>query len=649
MTTTATKKSLPDMVWTYDQYSDPSFAKRIIAQHLDHGYVILELADLEDGIEVPARLALLNIVFWGPFFKYNIHPEKKNFLRIESLAAADISSVYSLVYEQLLDTYPEMDNMEFVQAIFDNLDDLEALIVLHMAEYMPTVDNLAFAQIMDHPIVKQINSFSFNDDEGTKVAEAKIKTVSEQFINVLKDPNKIVGNPILPLMLARVLKPNQVPQLLLTYGGRSDIDDRIMHHIIRSSSFEGLHGVEDYAVESLAAAKAIFYHQGTVSDVSYGGRKVSLSTSRLEKIHTDDCGAHQTIQFTIPAKFKDNFIQKIIQEDDGRYVVLTKKNIDQYVNRPIQMLSPLACRHKDGICEFCAGYGKFRLHKYLPPEIHIGIFAATMYMSSVEQKILSAKHIIKTNSLVYALPDESHKFFMVKNNEVFFTPESARQCSKWKMTVNLDFMGQVNDIMGRVMPNPNHFSKLEYITLSNEDGNSVAIPLLFDQFTPFLTNEMLHHFKSVYKKWEIKDTTITIPLAGFNTKFPVFKCQVVNDDMIAYSNKLLSFLSSSMVDYTNCSEILRDFTNIVFQKIDIPVFYLELILKAFMIKAPDVYEPGDMQPDGTAYFGNMESVISNSTITEALAFEDQKNRFLSVMFTLLAKPLGLYAPLFGMI
>ena len=634
--------------WSYDQYSQPDFPKQIMVQSLDRNYCIVELADHPEGVEVPARLALLNIVFWGPLFKFNVRPKLADFKRIEKLAATDCASIYSGIYENLLDTYPDMDNMEFVRAIFDNIDDLEALILRYMPAYQPIIDALAFAHVMDDPAIKKLNSFELKDEEGTKVAEAKIKAISAEFLDMLGNPKTLEENPLLPLMQAKVLKANQLPQLLLTYGGRSDINDIIMRHVIRPSSFSGLESVEDYAVESLAAAKSIFYHQGTVSDISYGGRKVSLSTARLEHIHLDDCDAHETIKFTIPSQYKHNFIQKIIVED-GKFVVLTKKNIDQYVDRIIDMLSPLACRHRDGVCEYCAGYGKFRLHKYLPPDIHIGILAATIYMSMVEQKILSAKHIIKTTSLLYALPNDAKRFFCVKNNEVFFLPESAKEISKWKMTINLDFMGQINDIVGRVMPNPSHFSKVGYIELTNETGVTIPVPLLFDAFTPFLALEMLHHIKSVYKQWEVKDTTLTIPLAGFDPKFPVFKCEVVNDDMIAYANSLLSFLSSQMVNYTNCSEILRDFSNIVFRKIDIPVFYLELILKAFMIKAPDVYEPGIMQPDGSAYFGNMESVISNSTITEALAFEDQKNRFLSAMYTLLAKPVGLYAPLFGLI
>ena len=222
----------------------------IMSQHLDRNHVLLEFDDYRDGVKMPARLALLNVVFWRPFFQFDVRPKVKNFLKIEKMASSDVSAVYTAIYEQLLDEFPNVDNMEFVQAIFDNLDDLEALIVKWMPQYQPTVDNLAFAHIMSDPKVQDLNSFKFNDADGTKIAEAKIKAVSKEFIEMLGNPESFENNPILPLMQANVLKANQLPQLLLTYGGRSDINDTIMHHVIRASSFSGLEDVDDYAVES---------------------------------------------------------------------------------------------------------------------------------------------------------------------------------------------------------------------------------------------------------------------------------------------------------------------------------------------------------------------------------------------------------------
>jgi len=65
-------------------------------------------------------------------------------------------------------------------------------------------------------------------------------------------------------MIADTLKKNQIPQMLLKYGPRSDVDDTMCRHIINESSFSGNKSVADFAVESLSAKKSAYFNKSVI-------------------------------------------------------------------------------------------------------------------------------------------------------------------------------------------------------------------------------------------------------------------------------------------------------------------------------------------------------------------------------------------------
>lgn len=134
------------------------------------------------------------------------------------------------------------------------------------------------------------------------------------------------------------------------------------------------------------------------ADAGYLGKKLMALLQMVEVDDPDsDCGTKNLIPITIKKINKDNLLYTYI-EDGGQLIMLTKDNINSYMNKKVRMRSPMSCIN-DKICSRCAS----KLF-YLLNVKHAGLFGVQISHADLNLA-LKAKH----NSLInlYTLnPDE---------------------------------------------------------------------------------------------------------------------------------------------------------------------------------------------------------------------------------------------------
>lgn len=100
-----------------------------------------------------------------------------------------------------------------------------------------------------------------------------------------------------------------------------------------------------------------------------------------------------------------------------KYYILDPKNVD-LIGKTIYLKTPITCTHPrraDGyICSAC--YGK--LMASLNRDLHIGRVAAADSADQMEQKLLSAKHALKTDTAPVEFPEIFYKFFDLGNGRI---------------------------------------------------------------------------------------------------------------------------------------------------------------------------------------------------------------------------------------
>ena len=615
----------------------------------DHGYKDVIFVD-NVMVRVPTRMLLLNILFWEPNMSFGLLPTSRYFFNIKSITADSIGSIQSVLYRKAIHAkrLRKIPYMKIVMKYLENVDRLSNFIQTHMGNYIPSIDALALARLIMNEPIKAMADYEFDDRLGTKVAELKLKAMSKELIERLKDPN-LPNNCLYPYMLAGTLKNNQVPQFLIAPGPRSDVDDTVKKHIISRPFFYGLKTPEDFAIESLAAKKSIYFSRDAIRQSQYSGRKMRLACAELKTIYPGSCGSPGWMPYVIPEEHADNYIDRMVIDDKGDRVVLDQQNISKFVGHPIKLISQFACRHTDGLCEHCAGYGEDMLIKYEPPEIHIGLLSSSKLSSVVSQKILSAKHLIATSSMIYNLPESAQKYLYRVEDAIFWKTEIQKYVDKMSFRVPNDSINQLSDLNLDVLPSAETYSKIPFIDIIKDDEVIDKIYLEADVFVPYFSAQMLEHLHNTYRSIKIDDDYTTFTLKGFDLTQPFMKFVVMNDDMITYTKRVYGFLGSRMINYTSVADCMRDFSMVVYQKSSLNSFFLETVIRSHLIASENDYRIPVVTDFNHVKFGNLADVISETSVAGKLAFENLKQYLTSPSTPLMLRKRGLFAPYFGMI
>ena len=353
--------------------------------------------------------------------------------------------------------------------------------------------------------------------------------------------------------------------------------------------------------------------------------------------------------YVISEEVADNYIDRIVIDDKNNRVILDKQNIDKFVGKPIKLVSQFACRHTDGICEHCAGYGEDMLIKYMPPDIHIGLLSSSKVSSVVSQKILSAKHLVSTSSKLYTLPESATKYMFKVEDAIFWNTDAAKYFDSVKFRVPSDSINQLSDLNLDSLPNAESYSKIPFIEIVKDDEVIDRICLEADVFIPYFSTQMLEHMHQHYRSMKVDDEYVTFSMAGFDIKQPFMKFVILNDDMITYTKRVYGFLGSRMINYTSVQDCMRDFSTVVYQKSSINSFFIESVVRSHMIASETDFRIPVVTDFANVRFGNLADVISETSVSGKLAFENLKQYLTAPSTPLLLRKRGLFAPYFGMI
>lgn len=635
-------------LFTPEQLSNWDVINSIAHEDAD---VDIQLA--ETVITLPVQLAIYNGFLFDVWLKFGqpitldrvYFPDrtvdKKTGAITYSFTSDTVFSRLEDIYNELILKYNVEPYMNVVAAVFKCINRFSMFADVHTREFQSTLDMISMAELCVQKPVKDIISRKLDDSHGTKYAEKQFEQMTNDLMSLLANPTALEKNPLLPFMLTKLLKRNQVPQMFGAYGTRSDITDEMKKHAISESAVSGLLSIDDYAIESLSARKAAFFNNAVIQRAQYFARRVRLGASKQSKLYRGWCGSTTTIPFTIKSKFKKNFIGKFVKVDDTtrhllkdrmwpQYpeddsVELTKENIDLFVDREIQMWSPFGCRYTDGVCEHCAGCMHQKLHAYIPEDIWLGVFLATFVVSSVTQKILSAKHLIKTSSKEFVLPELATKYIEKSGDALLFNKNAARSIKANKIYLRLEqsaFLGPLNDLSRDILPRGVSFSNTERIGLVNEAGHVFDVIELSDGATMlYLSEYAIHYLHKIFKNLRVDKDYVDIPMDTFDFSKALLKYTAVNDDMVSFVNRVDAFVMKDVRDFTNITECLSRFSSIIYEKTDVHIFPVEMMLRGYLASEDSLDIPVITDPRARVRFVGLGEVISNTALSTKLSFQ----------------------------
>lgn len=601
--------STPDIVESFKNIEDIS------------GPCILELADGE--VELPIRHAIVHLIYWRTLHKFGIKIHKRHIVFTSGCCSDNIISQFqSMAYKEIVELYPNKKN-EVLLELFKTVNLNNQFIFNHLQSWVGSMDIFSLLDLTEAKPIKEIIDVGIDNDTPTDIVEKKLLDANMNLYATLsKKKATIPNNILLPYIQSSMINKDQLAQVFISLGVRTDIDDMIVTYPISASYLHGLRDIKDYFVDSLASKKAHFYNSVAVRDSQYFSRKQHLLTSSIIKIYPGNCNTTVTVSFELTSDNYRSLLGKNIRTDDGREVQLSKDNILEYVGTKINMYSPGTCKYQDGYCEHCGG----RMSTYLPAELNVGILSATIVVKDITQLILSSKHFSKTNSIVYKLPEEASKYFVRRNNEMYWRREHKNMIKDISVGFLLRDMCHINDLtlldIDDASINEEKFSKPSFMMIRQEGKDDIELQLTVGGVTPFLASETLFYMKDRINELVTDETMVWIPLDRFNIQLPVFRSVVSNNSMMAYMKKAAAFLQTDIGRYTSYNAALKDFTDIIFSKINhVNIIHIESMLKAYMVTSSLNYDvPVVTDPDNVLFQINPR-IVKNRTVSGELAFQ----------------------------
>lgn len=568
--------------------------------------------------KMKTNVGLFNFILWEIFVYFYIIPTKEDIYNIKNIKKDTASSLYTNIYYKLF----EKDNYIFVlERLWNNINYINKFISLYLPAYNSTLCAIDIANTVNHPEMQKIIAQIPDEKIGMGNAEKILRSLTDQTISKILDGT--IPSELKKFLETDSLNIQQVGQMLIAFGPRDDIDGEIPRYVIQNSCFSGLQSVEDFATESLSVKKSMFFNKTSIEEAGVFGKHFRIVGESQISLYSGSCGNTHTSTITIKPSWKKGFIDRIIIDNDIR-VKLTESNINNYINKPVNMINPINCNHQYGICEECAGYGDPGvLRKFIIPGTIIGTVSSSQLSQFIMQFILSNKHLNKTDSFVYNLNYDSSQFFEKRSGNVYWKPGLETLIRSLSMKIPINKIGNINDLLMEIKA-PDSWSSINEIVLVDTTTNETKYTLTVKDsvIIPFLSVYILSYMKKVYNDIIItEDDHIIIPLNLYNFSKPLLKYNIMNQDMRAYVKKARSFFNSEISKMTEI-DVLEAAYELIYSKTTLPSYFIDVVLKAYRVER---YEK-----DGKLKlkFANTASLLDRRDITSKLRHE-KMNAWLS--------------------
>ena len=557
---------------------------------------------------------ILNIILWRILASLRLPITEEDYIEFTNLTESTLSECHTKMYYKCL--LPNIDERKVYGLFHESISIFYNFTHEYCWEYATGISLTEMYDLYEKEDIQEIITLDIDNPYDTKLIERTIDNKREQFIDLVvnKYPESCIG----PYLVTDTLNKNQIAQLFIAYGPRSDINDKITGKPVLHGTLSGLRNIEEFAVEGLASKKAAIFNRTSVSLASYNSRQGHLTTCEIYSIQQIPCSNNETVRQFIPKGKEKRFIGKYIVED-GKDVLITPFNMKDYSDKFVDMVSVIHCRYPNGLCKRCIG----QMADFISSSLHLGLATGSEVFSEIVQKILSSKHTVKTNTINYTLDNIASRWFTKVNNDFFLKPIDET----WKIafpissvTVFMNFNKW--EEMKEHIENESEASHLkEVLIMDNNDNVIEMMNIEQTPIFPYFTKNFMRYLISNKANIKIENNCYIVPLNKWKIKSPLFKIENITYDMTSYVTSVFSFLKNDLSRYNDVSKAIHDFSNIIYEKTEVNIFLVELILRSLVITSPTDYSFPIRNTGDTVYFGKLTKVIDNRALTPKLAFE----------------------------
>lgn len=367
---------------------------------------------------------LLNMILFAPYVGHSQLPLSFNDLfDKQDLTADDLNEYVDRVISKFKEYEVPYDHIrEGIAVLLNEASDISGDLNVKAGHGL---SYLGFLKVMNedkstHSMFNpDITYGQFND------IEKQSNALGKQIINYFKEHENTELHPYVASDTG--INKKQLTQFLGFVGLKPDIDGSVIPVAIEDNFLNGLKKLESYYINSKGTRQALITNYKMVRRSGYLTRKLSLSM--IDRFHDNnifDCGTSHYVIFNVDNQKKKNQIigRHYYELDDTGHkindLLLTVKADSDIIGRKIGLRSPVTCCGKH-VCATCYGRELSEINK----NINTGLTAVLKLTEPITQRLLSAKHLLTTNTDKVEWGEQFLSYLYVNMNNVYFKDDNV--------------------------------------------------------------------------------------------------------------------------------------------------------------------------------------------------------------------------------
>ena len=163
------------------------------------------------------------------------------------------------------------------------------------------------------------------------------------------------------------------------------------------------------------------------------------------------------------------------------------------IGKHIWLRSPMTCTCEDGICAAC--YGDLA-YTNCEETFNIGGYASAMLNNTIQQNILSTKHLLTTNSEELVFSEDFYRFFILDSSKFKVNQDSEESFEDWTIRIYNDDLFEFN---AKEENDFNYYTDKFYL-INKKTGEEVVIKELKNGLDMYIYGDVYQMFKKSMDK-----------------------------------------------------------------------------------------------------------------------------------------------------
>ena len=591
----------------YKRFFDEKYQS--IKQDYDNKFNKVTLSFEGKKFNMMTNTLLVHMVLWKPFLHFNNPFSERFIIETKKINADMISEYLDMVIEEFITYENQMELNIVISEIREELSWFSLDFNPIVGNTINLYDKIQLAKRNER--YNDIIHTSLDDESMTMVEiEEEMKVRTNDLMNILKTEDNCFRDYI---GSGEGVNRDQLTQFEVIIGPKPTMSGAVFPKIVNTNFLvNGLQSPSDYLIDASGGRKASVINFTQVKDSGYMTRKLSLlCMNTLLNPENNDCGSTNYMKLNIDCKKTLGRLNGRYAIIDGKEVLIKKTNKD-LIGKEILLRSPITCCSHDGkVCRKCYG----ELAK-INDNIHIGVLGTQFLTEQQTQKMLSAKHLLKTNSETINWQPEFLEFFNVSSNSIGMNL-SLSNPSLYTLVFNENDMNESGD--------SEYSNSITKFIIKSKGVKDIFIESEKELFISDYLEKVLD-FNGI----KDDDGNISLSMDKLSDDETFFFIEIENNELSKHLHSIINLIDKKdHLGATNKDELMQMFLELVNEAgIHIDSVHLENIVREILRNPNNLTKRPDWSQPNPAYdmLRVSDAIMNSDSISTSLSFEKIKKQ-----------------------